>query len=232
MNIYKLQPNGYIKSKRTFISLALVIIAIITGISISIMDTRSTEDIPLYVYIILFTGLLLFLIYRMLRQLRQQWQSYRLEISDDSVTVNINVLKQITIAKAEIVAIEELPDRRLRIRTAEKGKVVVIPPYLDGYQEVRALLNDWSLIRYAGQSQTQVWNIVFSLLAIAAMAIVFYSKVKYLVLISGGLSFIMLTWGFIYIQRNKLYNLKIKRLSWYVLLILLVVIFKIVAILQ
>ncbi len=128
-----------------------------------------------------------------------------MEIGEDTINVKMDNQKQIVFTKAEITGIEELQDRSLRIKTSDKRKAVVIPVRLDGFLEVKELLAQWSPIQPGGRATNHIWTILLSLLELTA--------------ISGSFLIVSLIWCFILIQRSKVYEQKVKQMSWYILLV-------------
>ncbi len=74
MQIYKMQPRGYLKSRQVFVSMILLIIAIFAGTGISIMNTDNAADRPFSIFGVVLS--LLMVTYFFLRHIRRQWQSY------------------------------------------------------------------------------------------------------------------------------------------------------------
>jgi hypothetical protein len=78
-----------------------------------------------------------------LRRQLAMWRSFRVLLSEDTITRYIAGFDDLTLHRDEISAIRELPGHGLAIVTRNHHRQIFVPEKLDGFGEVSATLSSW-----------------------------------------------------------------------------------------
>lgn len=149
------------------------------------------------------------------RRQKQVFYSYKLTISDDSITRHQSNLPDVSIPLNEITRIDKMKRDVLIIRGQQKEDSIVISPYIQNYEEVRTLLEAYRPATPIVYKNTfQRYPALFGVLIIASMMLMYASNNKTVI----GLSSIVLLscsgWTFYKTRTTKQIDTGIKRLAW------------------
>jgi hypothetical protein len=78
---------------------------------------------------------------------RARWTSFEIALGEDAIAREIAGFPPVRIARAEVTAVEEIP-AGLAVRDA-RGRGLVVPRELEGYEGVRTALAAWRPISSA-----------------------------------------------------------------------------------
>jgi hypothetical protein len=75
--------------------------------------------------------------------------SYEFTISDENVTERMSGSPDVVIQRQEITEMVDAPRSGLYIKTASRSLRIVVPPSIEGYQEIKERLSQWKAITEA-----------------------------------------------------------------------------------
>jgi hypothetical protein len=226
MKTFKLNPDG-LKKQYRLIFYMTVVMSVIAGagaIYISYINSgpSGNETILLIPIMLVIMGISLF---RLSKKLKKTWNGFEIIIDDDTITRTQNNVPTITIKKEDVREILESRQGGIALKTDQRIDTIHIPKYVENREELLAILADLK------QVKKQPANYNFSPLIAVALAIGLFvtfslTKTLLIILITGLILVILLTWGFIEIQRSKLIDSKLKRGSFLFIFLLLSIVLR------
>lgn len=233
MKTYKLSPEGLNKSISKIL-LRIIPLSLLVLVAVLYMNSanNSTSITTFFIIVILIAVVLLTIsIQRGLKNQKESLLSYELVISDNSIVKKQLSLPTIEIEYSDIITIEEITYKGLIIKTKDKYKVIGIPYYLIGYEEVKNTLSQYADIKKSTTpSLIKTSQYVLPILVVLALIIIIKSNNKYLVLPFGTAYILLSLWFIIEIFRNTQLNSKLKQKYLFLIFPLLAVILKMIII--
>lgn len=223
---FRIRDNGFaeIKKKlmlRTFIVMAA---ALTTGIVISILNDGHRNVLP--VVIPLMAAFMGYRMYKAMKRTQGIFASYRLTVESDVVSREQSNLKPLTISRIEIKEIAKNKDGCIVIKGLTATDIIYVPAQIDNGLQLESLLHTMHPLTVKTQpSFAQRYFSLLLLAMLASMLGVFISMNKIIVSLCGSLLVAALAWAMYEIQRGKNYDQRIKRSSWWMLVMLLAVIY-------
>lgn len=229
MQQFKIRPDGFkeIRKKQLLQSIPILLLAVIVGLVISSVNFKAKESdvntLPFVIPIVLIA--LGFGVYRGLNRRKILLDSYILKITNNLIErQQINTTK-ISIYFNDISEITKGKDGSFTIKGKTSTDTILVPSQIENYNQLEQLLNTIKPIKEkVRESILQKQRSLISLLTLALMAVVFISKDKILVGISGIILTGLLSWSFYEIRISKNIDDKTKKSMWWVLLVLAVII--------
>lgn len=227
---FRIKPGTFekVRKKRLRILLPVMLLAAIAGIAISYTTSKrlpgQVNSLPIVIVclIVAFS----FAIFRLLNRMRIMYDSYLLTVTENTITRELAGSPPMTIHFFEIREISKSPQGYIIIRGREPTSIIFIPPGLERFEELEAMLRRTEPFQSHQQlSFFQRNPLILPIATMALMSIVFISFNKWLVGICGALLLIVLAVAFFSIQNYKYVNPRARRISWWYLLLALVVIF-------
>lgn len=194
MKTYKLSPEGLNKSISKIL-LRIIPLSLLVLVAVLYMNSanNSTSITTFFIIVILIAVVLTISIQRGLKNQKESLLSYELVISDNSIVKKQLSLPTIEIEYSDIITIEEITYKGLIIKTKDKYKVIGIPYYLIGYEEVKNTLSQYADIKKSTTpSLIKTSQYVLPILVVLALIIIIKSNNKYLVL-PFGTAYILLS---------------------------------------
>jgi hypothetical protein len=231
--IYHLTPEGFKNTRRQIIT--RIILIAIPAAAVGLYIGGATQDSlgTFITTIIIALVAVAFGIWWSLKMQKESWMSFSVEVAEEKIIRKQKNRPDIEIKASEIIKNQET-SKGLIIRTQDKQKCLFIPKVLVGYEEVRATLNSWHSIEASPVTtkNMNVKNMTAAWLTLVALAIIFLSHNKLLVLVVSVLFVSGLIWSLIAVQRNSHIDKRVKLLSWFVLLPVFSVIIKIIGLIS
>jgi hypothetical protein len=225
MKVYVLSPEGIAREKRKGLvrSIAIFIFALSLGLGVPAIAVSASLW-----FIVSMIPLLALIFYFGLRRgfkiLEENWSSYQLLVSSDSIVRKQVRLPDLEIHRDQVTKLQERPGTGLFIRTQEKRLSIYVPASIEGYDELRDILSQWgdpSLI-----SPASSFNTILQVLAIisfgAGFAIMVLSKNIALVITSGIFLILYMLCSSIYLRQRKDIDPRAKISIWQIFLVVLV----------
>ncbi len=185
MKIYSLSQQGISNLRRRFIRRLSAILGMAFLIVLGVNWWRGDDNwtITLIVSIVVFVVVVVITFSRGLQQVKEVWESIRVEVGDDYVARSQVRIPQVHISRDEITKIEEI-EGGLCIRTSNKLRTLAIPLDLDAsdYQEIRSKLSAWKPIQ---PRSVKVQSAVLLTVLLVGFGVIFISSSLWLVLIVG-----------------------------------------------
>jgi hypothetical protein len=225
--IYKNKKDGFKEIQKRAIrhTLPIVGLAMIFGLGISYSNQESRQFNTLPFVLLFGIGAGGFGIYRGIQRQKLIFESYVLTIDEDMIKREQLNTPIVRIAKNEINNILRHQNGGLIIQGRNKTDVIIVSNQIENYAALMDELNQIIEIKFQPQKSTLDKlriPILFGVLVL--MAIVFIATNKYLVLTSGTILTVGLTWSFYEIQTSKNVDSKTKRSSWWTILVIISVI--------
>ncbi len=128
----------------TVVAVALIVLAAYAG---GLEGGRGTD--ALFIPFGILTVLVVLSYFRRMARFRARWASFEIALGEDAIAREIAGFPPVRIARDEVATIEEIP-AGLAIRDG-RGRGLVVPRELDGYEGVRATLASWRPIAPGGR---------------------------------------------------------------------------------
>lgn len=141
----------------------------------------------------------------------EQWITYEFILDDYKIIRKQIRTPDIQIMRNEITKIQITPKGGILVLADGKNKIIHIPKYLDGFEEVRSKLSEWSAVE--NQSKPAIWksSILWKSLAYLAGFIVFIASHNFLVVLPVSVGLIILfLWDLFEMWRSPQIDKKIK----------------------
>ncbi len=230
---FRIRPGTFeiVRKKRLRSILPIMFLAAAAGIAISYTTTKNLPgQVNTLPFVIVFLVVAFsFTIYRGLNRLRAMYESYLLTVDANTITREQFGLPPMTIHFFEIREISKSPQGYIIVRGREPSSVIYIPPELENFDTLETLLRQTEPFLPPQQLTFLQRNpLILPIATMVLMSVVFISFNKWLVGICGTLLLLVMAYSFYGIQNHKYINRRIKRISWWYLLLALVVIFNMV----
>lgn len=229
MPIFKIRENGFkeIRNKMLFYSIPLLIIAGAAGISISIVNSKQSENtintLPIVILlIILASGIGL---YRSIKTQKALFESYTLTITNTLITREQLHTPTISLYFNDIKEIAKNKNGSFTVKGKEPQDLIAIPRQIDDYPQLEKALQQIRPI--VAKSKVPILEkspIITGLATIGLMFCVYTVNNKIIVAITGSALVALLVWSFIKIRSSKNIDSKIKQSVWWILLVIFSVI--------
>ncbi|OOQ60324.1 hypothetical protein [Mucilaginibacter pedocola] len=223
---YKNKPEGFgaVKSQLYRKGLPVMLIALVTGLSISYATQKGVaEEMYTTMFTILFFAVVLaFSFWRALQKQKAVYNSYLLTIDDgyivkEQATLNTGRLK---LGLIEIIEQDEFGN--LFVSDAQKQSIVVVSANIESYAEVKELLGAFKPITTRKKINIfqKYWFVTVSVPCIL-MVVVYISDSKIIVAAAGIPLIAVMIWGIYKIRTNKHFANKSKPSIWMLLIVIL-----------
>ena len=200
------------------------------GLGISYIQSGSvagaTVAIPLTLAVVLFST------YRGYQRQLQQARSLVIIVSDDAVTLRMDGLQERTIARPDVVRIDEHESGELTVVSRNRRESIRVPRETEHREQLKRELSRLGNIQASGGIQADGWSTVTGAATLLAFAITMLSSDKWIVAIVGSLLSVGLLLSAWLIRRNVAIDARTRRLAILVVLPAAVVIARVVAVLR
>jgi len=226
MKRYKNKPEGFSELRKQILSKTIPMMALIVLGSLAISYFSHDGFKEGLTVILAYTGLiavvLIFSTFRSIKQQQAVFNSFELAISDDYLLRKQQGLADKTIFFIDIETITETEKGFLGIKGATTDDSIFLSPYLDGYDEVKNILQG---VKPINIQQTKSFLAKYQWVGVLAvcglMAAVYTSNNKIIVGISGVLLICFLVWGFYKTRTSSLVDQRIKSRAWMIWVVIL-----------
>jgi len=205
--------------------LPIFVISAIIGIGAVLMTSNNTH-LGFLIYAVLLSFIFVVFVFNTIKAIRTEkeiYNSYSLTITENSLIRKKEGLATASISFNSIEQITETKQGYLVIKIQPKS-VIIVPPTIERYQEVKALLNEIKPISLAPYKQVLKLIFLLPLFCMALMAGVYLSTNKVIVLICGIVLTMLLSWAFYKIKTNNAIDAKTKRSLWSIPIVFLSII--------
>ena len=156
--------------------------------------------------------------------LEENWLSFQLLVGSDSIVRKQVRIPDIEIHRDQVTKLQEKPGTGLFIRTKDKQLSIYVPDTIEGYDELRDLLSQWS--DPARTSSASNFDTILPILAIvsfgAGFAIMMLSNNLALVITAGIFVIVYTLLVSIYYRQRKDIDPRVKIRTWRLILTVLV----------
>lgn len=226
MKTYKNIKEGFKEIQKKSLTRTIPLMAAALVVSIGINFGSKPGEVNTWPYLILLiSGVLVFSLYKGLNRQRKIFESYLLTIDDDFIQRDQLNTPTVKIIKDEIKEIIAYPNGGFAIVGKTKTDLIVVTKYIDSITDVENSLKRLKQFSTPPKkSAIEKLSPFLALFGLALMAVVYISTNKTLVLVSGTVLTILLSWSFYEVQISKNIDSKTKKNSWWTIVVLLSVI--------
>lgn len=171
-------------------------------------------------------------LFKTLAQQRKTWASYSLVIDNDSIKRVLNPGSIVEISKNEISRIREYPDGNIYIESRISKEGILIPSAIEDYPEIRTVLSGWH--QFESSKSNRPINIIIILFVVVSVSLVtriFYTGDNKIGSIIIGIVLLLVFAGTTVYAYNKSTDRRSRRALWWILLPVVVVVFRLYALL-
>jgi hypothetical protein len=224
MKKFDIAPGGFKKVKKQILLriIPIMALAIVGGIAITAYNLKD-DDVNIWPFFIPIVCLSVgFGLYRGLRRQKASFESYQLIVDDEMLTRHQFNTQTIIMRYEDIITIEKISNGDFVVKANNYNSKLIIPAQVENYAELELLLNSIktitpkpasSLLKYASLGAT--------LMMVILMVCVYVSDNKIIVGTSGVFVAALMIYGFYEVQTNKNIDLKTKRSSWFIIIVLI-----------
>lgn len=155
------------------------------------------------------------------RSARRSWGSYSLQMGEGSLTRRQRGMPEVSIQRASVIQIEEMPGRGLLVHTSDPERFAFVPLGMEDYAEVRVELAGWApLVRVSNAATWRRHWVGFSTalgIVLWMLLTMFSTSPLFVVPSAFGIS-VFLLWAFVASQRSLHLDRRTKLSMWLVIL--------------
>jgi hypothetical protein len=228
-NEFQIKENGFAEIKKAILIKTIPILMLAGGTAIAISyfnSSRQSSDVNVLPFMIpILLVVIVNGIFKGLRRQKELFESYKLIVNEDEIVREQKNTPTISIPHNEIKSITKNSKGILTIVGNSKTEIIGVPTQIDNSERLEQLLSQIHLITNSDkQSFSQKYNIFVTLLTIGLMASVYLSTNKLIVGITGTLLLLILSYSFYEIRTNKNVDKKTKKITWWLILVLISII--------
>lgn len=228
-NEFQIKENGFAEIKKAILIKTIPILMLAGGTAIAISyfnSSRQSSDVNVLPFMIpILLVVIVNGIFKGLRRQKELFESYKLIVNEDEIVREQKNTPTISISHNEIKSITKNSKGILTIVGNSKTEIIGVPTQIDNSERLEQLLSQIHLITNSDkQSFSQKYNIFVTLLTIGLMASVYLSTNKLIVGITGTLLLLILSYSFYEIRTNKNVDKKTKKITWWLILVLISII--------
>jgi len=229
MQQFKVRQDGFKEIKKQLLlrAVPIILVAATAGIVISTINSKNNETgINVLPFIIPLIAVSIgFGLYRGVNRQKDLFNSFTLKVSNNLITREQMNTPTISIYVEDIKEIRKNKNGSFTVKSKNPSDIINIPTQIENYSELEeSLARITPITTKSTEPILQKYRSLLSLLTIGLMLCVYTVTNKILVAVSGTLLIGLMIWSFFEVRRSKNIDAKTKRVSWWVLLVLLSVI--------
>lgn len=225
MEQFKIRPNGFKEIRKAMLmrSIPMILLAIFVGFAISYFNADTQQsNVNIYPFLVPLTLIALgFALFRIIKKQKEQFESYRLTIDDNGITKEQLHFPTISIATAELTEIRKNANRSFTVKGSSTFHTINIPSQIENYEKLEKLLNEIRPISMISPPALyQKLQGMLSIVVIGCIAVVYISKDKIIVSLSGTVLLAVLGYSFFVLQKSKNVDKQMKKMTWWSVLVI------------
>jgi len=150
-------------------------------------------------------------------KVRRTMAALSITLNDDTISMNVPGVLASEVRRDEVTRIEERPKQALVVHGPGK-RAVGVPAMIGGYDEIRAALATWHPIEAAQPSRFNLRRMLTTIAALGGWAATYLFDDPRVVIPIGSLLVIALLASVVIVWRNKVVDIRHKRLMLWVLM--------------
>jgi nitrogen fixation-related uncharacterized protein len=216
---YRLKPEGVEAILRQMKLTMMAMIVVVFGVFVSTIWRQGGRQPEFLIIIAAALPVVGWLLVRQIKRYRKSWESFQLIVGPDFIRREQAGYPPLEIRREEVRGIFEGARSGLVVRTMQIHKMLFVPKDLEGYEELRAQLQQWRPLEPATQ-QRLYWLVT----AGAALAFVLahfgtqYLKDPGLLILLHLIAAIGFLWTFVEMRRSPQFDDRTRRHAWVLLL--------------
>jgi len=228
---YRIRPDGFKEIKKRIVTRLLVFVSIIGpgSILLMVLNTKNKEQdnyIVIPIVVVLFIAVFFFSIRRAVKKQKELMDSYALVLTENMISRYLINTPTISLYYSEIKEISKTARGIFVIKGKHAEDIIIVPSQIENYEELEERLNNiLPVAAYKPKTIFEKYPVPAALLSLALMFGVYGPRNKIVVLAcSIPLTGIMI-WSFYKIRVSKNLDKRVKRISWWMLLVMLSIIY-------
>jgi hypothetical protein len=229
---YRIRPGGFKEIKKRMIGRLLVMIFIVAplGISIALFNTDKEKQqynyISIPIIIVLLIIVFFYTIRRSVKKQKKLMDSYTLVLSENMITRYQLNTPTISLYHNELKEISKTSKGIFVIKGRHTEDVIFVPAQIENHADLEERLNNiLPIATYKPKTIFEEYSIPTSLLTVGLMFGVYTAKDKFLALACCIPLAAFLAWSFYKIRVNKNIDNRVRRISWWMLLVMFSIIY-------
>ena len=229
MKKYSLNPASFSKIRKKII-IGLLPTYLVLGVAVGFIfwgRNSLSDNSTIYLLMLLFIFMFGFSLFNTLRRQKKTWNSFRLTISPESISLEREYHSPISIVKEDIVAIEE-NEKVYHVRTASKFNSIIIYKEIENKEEVEVLLREFKEITPTSTGKNwQLLQLVMVVLVITLFYLCLSSDHPLVSILSGVALIGGLSYSLFSTLKAKQLETRVRRMTWVGFIPLLVISLKV-----
>jgi hypothetical protein len=224
MRTYKVKQNGFDELKKKITSRVLPLFGTMFAFVIFFnypKNNGSSELILSLFTIVLVVGIMIYAWFRGMKKQKELFESFELTIDNDAIVRERKNTPAIRVERSGIKEILKTQNGSIIIKAGRKVDFIWIPAQMENMAELEQVLNSFVAIKLQSEKTLlDKYGTALPFLSLLLMAIVYSAKNKYVVLTAGGCLIAFLTWSVIILQTSKNIDSRLKRSSYWSILVI------------
>lgn len=229
MPTYQNSPSGFAVLRTRIIkrSVPLVLFSLTGGLAIFYFVNDKPFGLLEWIILIVFlAAIMTFAILKSIARQQEIYNSYRLVIDNKYLSRQQAGVPVMNLAFDKITQITKAENGDLLITGQKKENFIFISAFIEKYEEIVSQLSAiMPIAQRVKKNLLAQYPEIGAVGAIGLMCAVYISNNKIIAGVSGIALTVILIWCFYKIQASKLIDSKVKRTSWFILIVILSVLF-------
>lgn len=233
MQVFKIRQNGFKEIQKQSLqkSILLMLIAITAGIFMSLFnakpDVEKANVLPVIIPILIIAAG--YGLYRGLKRQKGIFESYTLTVTNNLITREQLNTPTVSLYLNEVKEIVKNKNNSFTIKGKNANDIILIPPQIDGYEQLEKTLNEIKPIRFmTALSFMDRYPLTTGIITTSLMVCVFTVTNKIIVVLSGSLFIAIMIWSYLKIRSSKNINNETKKILRYLPIVIASVLFVII----
>ena len=223
MPTYQNSPSGFAILRTQIIkrSVPVLLLSLTGGLAIFyVVNDKQFGLLEWIIFIVFLAGIMIFAVLKSIARQKEIYNSYRLVIDNEYLSRQQTGVPVRNLAFDKITQITKAENGDLLITGQKKEDCISISAFIEKYEEVVNQLSAiMPIVQRVQKNLLDRYPAIGALAAIGLMCAVYISYNKIVVGVSGIALTAILIWCFYKMQTSKLIDSKVKRTSWFALIV-------------
>ncbi|MBS0028603.1 hypothetical protein ACTJJ0_19020 [Chitinophaga sp. 22321] len=228
MSVFKTDPAGFaaIRKQTLVRTLPVMLFGVIVVFAANFSPSDYRFDMyPMLIAVPVMLAAVARGVYIGLRKRRKLYDSFTVEITEDTVTRTQADTADLALNRLEISSISKDPAGVITIRGMEQHDIIQIPATMERSEELQAILSRiMPFTESSERSLLERFGWITGIITILLMVVIRFVNNKIVVVLSAIALIALLLWSFLRAYRNRNIPDRYKRSSWIILLLIAAVI--------
>ena len=176
-----------------------------------------------------FLLIVLFVIMNLIKKQKRAWETFELSIDESKIERSQEGYPTISITKTDIKEAILAKNGSITLVAQPNANSIIIPFSVNNKEELLQIISSFTTVRELKKNNSLLYMYGAGILSLIALFSFMLSTNFYLTIGLGVVLLIFNIWSFIQIQRNKNLDKKVKRASYFMIFMLIVIVGKLMA---